>query len=132
MGLRGPTRDPNSIRGMRENGPAPVAPVQEVPKPPTWLTPPERKMFRNLVDEAIAAGTPLLKIDAHSFAMIARLMLKAQTETDGSTLARLMRTLLPWMQAAGLTAIGRARLGIKQVEKKKSPTAKLLEMRRKA
>jgi phage terminase small subunit len=127
MGLRGPLRDKDSVRGARENAVTGTA-VQRAPEPPNWLTAPEKKIFVELVEQAIAANMPLLEIDNVAYAMIAKLSLAVRKETSATEIAKCMRTLLPWMQAAGLTAIGRARLGVKQVEKKESATARLLQM----
>lgn len=128
MGLRGPLRDADSTRGARQARSQVAALPTVMPDPPVWLNPDEKKLFRTLVEDAIAANGPVLRVDALVFANIARLQLALQKERHGNTAARMMRTLLPWMQAAGLTAVGRARLGVKQVEKKKSVTSQLLEM----
>lgn len=121
-------RDNESTRGIRESRVEVMKTASAMPDPPSWLNPDEKKLFKALVEDAIAANGPVLRVDALVFANIARLQLALQKERHGNTAARMMRTLLPWMQAAGLTAVGRARLGVKQVEKKKSVTSQLLEM----
>jgi hypothetical protein len=109
-----------------------VAITQRAPEAPAWLSKAEREEFDALVQLALGANTPILEVDAGTYALIAKGLVSARKVKDPNALARIMRTLLPWMQAAGLTAIGRARLGVKQSEKKTSTTAKLLEMARKA
>lgn len=129
MGLKGPLRDPDSVRGQREGAGNINAPTIEsqVPVPPAWLAVKEKRLFEQLIDDAQRAGIPVLAIDSHAYAMVSRLMLQAQKEKDGNTLARIMRSLLPWMQAAGLNALGRARLGVKREKKKTGTVASILE-----
>lgn len=127
MGLRGPLRDKESTRGRKELVPT-YALASVIPDPPSWLNPEEKKLFKSLVEDAVAANGSVLKVDAIVFGNIARLQLALQNERHAKTQAQIMRTLLPWVQAAGMTAVGRARLGVKQEQKKQSPTSRLLEM----
>jgi len=130
MGLRGPLQSKDSVRGMREAGRSTVSVIPAVlPDPPSWLNAEEKKVFRSLVDDA-AVGGHVQRVDAIVFANIARLQNAMQRERHANTYARLMRTLLPWLMAAGFTAVGRARLGLAPPEKKKSVTSQLLEMSR--
>jgi hypothetical protein len=133
MSLRGPQRSPNSVRGQRQAAKAPVAVVASVAKkiePPEWLTEPEAELFRSVVADAIAANVPVLEVDTLVFANIAVLQKALETETDANKRARFARTLLTWATAAGLTAVGRARLNIVQEKPKESATARLLAMTR--
>jgi len=132
MGLRGPTRSPDSRRGAREAETSPVTVIQQSLEAPAWLTPVEKVSFAALVDEAKSAGLSVLRVDAHAYAMVTRLRLCAQAEVDGNAVARIMRTLLPWEMAVGLNAMARVRLGIKQQIKKTSMTARLLDIQRDA
>lgn len=132
MGLRGPTRDPLSRRGLQENEGSGETVIQNAPEPPTWLSAGEKSAFNALVQDAIASGIPILKIDDNAFAMVTRLRVLARKEKEANSLARIMRTLLPWETAAGMNAVGRARLGIKQTAKKRSATLQLLDSVRRA
>jgi phage terminase small subunit len=91
MGLRGPVRKPNSVRGLREarkaqrlkqqdalgklplnvTSPTPVLIDGEVPTCPTWLSDSGQEIWRNLVDLLGAADVVLKAVDAHAVAMAA-------------------------------------------------------------
>jgi hypothetical protein len=121
MGQRGPLTSPTSQRGRRKLAGKVIEIPCERPTPPIWLSGEDQKLFNQLVSEAIESKTPIRRIDGHTYAMVAKLMNQARLETDGDRLSRIMRTLLPWMQAAGLNAMGRARLGVpNEKEKPKS------------
>lgn len=131
MGERGPLRYPLSTRGLKETGGQPAAYAQNPPPPPSWLTPKEKEIFRQMIDQAIEAGIPMEKVDGFLFANMARLQLKFQREKDGSTAARIMRTLAPLLKDSGLGGQGsRRRIGVVKREKKLSGALAVIAARR--
>ena len=118
MGVRGPIRDPESRRGVREG--LAVLPVSDVraPEPPKYLNAKEKAIFREIVADAQkAALTPLL-IDSALYGKIARMELMMQRETEPGRFLSLMRAQLANYQAAGMTEVARRRLGIRPEKKK--------------
>ena len=118
MGQRGQLTSPTSRRGRAQLAGKVIEIPSERPEPPIWLNAEDKKLFNQLVGEAIESKTPIRRIDGHTYAMVDKLMNRAKLENDGDRLSRIMRTLLPWMQAAGLNAVGRARLGVPNTKDK--------------
>jgi hypothetical protein len=90
MGLRGPSRNPNSRRGRAEAEKAaklaaiakppakPAGPARAKPAPvsvagsptcPEWLSPDQAELFASLVTDLEAAQVPIKHIDAHAIMM---------------------------------------------------------------
>jgi hypothetical protein len=113
MGLRGPIRRIDSQRGKREK--IKYAGAVCPPDPPAWLTPEETAIFRDLIERAVEANTPLERLDSESYAVMSRLLQKIRVEKDDYKLANLIRALHPYMQSAGITPVQRARMqGLKK------------------
>lgn len=129
MGLRGPLRNPTSERGQREGLlviNADTAPAERL-KPPKWLSADQKRLFRELEQQLVAAEVPLKAIDSYSVAMAAKTMDLAARETDAGKFARLGRDALAWMAACGATAKSRAQLGIRPRSKPKVDRASALK-----
>lgn len=121
MGFRGPLRDPNSERGQREGLlviNAENAPAERL-KPPKWLSAAQKKLFRELEEQLVAAEVPLKQLDAYAVAMAAKTLELASREADAAKFARLGRDSLAWMAACGATVKSRAQLGIRPRAKAK-------------
>lgn len=128
MGAHGPLRDPNSVRGLREADKAPAElPTPESPVPPTWLKARVRKIFDQLVTEAVNGGVPTKACDGHMFAMAAQCTLDYQQAKDAAARARIGRDLEKFYDVIGATPKARLRMGIKG-KPAKSKTSQLLEL----
>lgn len=128
MGQRGPLRDPDSIRGQREQ-PQPAPPIQQDIQPPDGLTERELEIFAELVTAAKQARVPILSAYARGYAAMARLEAMGEAcSSDPREYTAIQRTLQKLRGDYGLTNMSAARLGIKQTEKKISPTLQLLNM----
>lgn len=115
MGSRGPLRKPNSVRGQRE-GLSPVLPIPERPECPAWLPAKLRPRFDELVRQAEAAGVPTKTGDGALFAQAAALeasLAEAYKAGDMALVNRVSRSLLPVLQAIGLTPQSRMRMGVR-------------------
>lgn len=130
MGMRGPIRDPESRRGTSEG--LSVLPVadQRPPAAPRYLSAKEKKIFSELVDDAMRASLAPLLVDAHLYAKIARMEVMLEKEKDADRFLRVMRTLLACYQSAGMTEVARRRLGIRPEKKKSSMVAGIIEAKR--
>lgn len=125
MTTRGPLRQPDSVRGLKEG--------VEVPRPeaieaPTWLKKRAREVFAKLVAEAIDGGVPTKACDAHIFAMAAQCTVDYQTARDAMARARIGRDLEKFYDVIGATPKARLRMGLKGKPAAQSKTAKLLAM----
>lgn len=146
MGQRGPLRDPNSRRGVREM-PNYTPDAPEKPTAPSWLSKDARIIFDDLVGDLVAADVPLRQVDKHAAAIAANLLKEIQywskTADAAATgpelrmqcsqvIARLERDLLQWLPAIGGTTKGRFQLGIrgKKEQKKLGAVASILQAKR--
>jgi phage terminase small subunit len=146
MGLRGPLRDPHSLRGQQE-GIQIDAP--ERPDTPKWLDGPAKKIFRSLLDDLVAARVPVKKVDGHAIAMAANCIWQAQKWTEheatqgisrefqaqcAQLVARFQRDAQEWLSVIGGTPKSRAQMGLRGQEKKAAPAGPMavLQMRQKA
>lgn len=159
MGLRGPQRDPNSVRGKREarklahlsviDGGAASEPGIEdghgMPVCPKWLSIQARTIYNGLVADLTAAKVPIKAIDAHAISMAATCLEAIQEAEDMyrdlkgvSSLrveamklkARYQRDLQSWLNLICATPGARARLGMKPApERKGGKLAELLAAR---
>lgn len=159
MGLRGPKRNPNSRRGRAEaalrakmesrTGPVQVAPAipsapaaptlnpapeqSEAPTCPTWLSERQAAIWRELVNDLMAARVPLARVDSHAIAMAAYCLAaidewtRREQEEGISIPARLgmskligkyQRDAQAWLVQIGATPGARSRLDIAPPPKK--------------
>jgi len=133
MGFRGPIREADSRRALQANNGKPqTLPVPERPLAPRWLKVKQRKLFNQLVDEAVAAGIPTKALDAHAFAITAQYLLDYQAARDSQERSRIGRDLHAYLDVIGATTKARLRMGIKTSKVKDSKTSQLLAMVRTA
>lgn len=127
MTSRGPLRDPDSVRGLKDGGGQRVElPNPERPSCPKWLRKKAAELFEQLVDEAVSGGVPTKGCDAHIFAMAAQCTLDYQAAKDPAARARIGRDLEKFYDVIGATPKARLRMGIKGRPAAQSKTAKLL------
>jgi hypothetical protein len=101
MGLRGPLRNPNSVRGKREAAkavrgavelaiidrqpgtkPFGVAQKPAVPTCPEWLSPDQAELFASLVSDLQAADVPVKNIDSHAIMMAVQCLSGVREATE--------------------------------------------------
>lgn len=129
MGLRGSLPSPDSRETLRKNGGVAVElPTPERPVAPAWLKPKAKRLFNELVDQAVASGVPTKVMDSHAFAMAAQYTLDYQEARDGNERARIGRDLMAIYDVIGATPKARLRMNIKPKNAAPSKTAQLLQI----
>jgi len=138
-----PTR-PDSIRGRRQG--------LTIDKPetgvaaPSWLSKEEKKEFRKLVHDLVAANVPVKQVDSFAIASCAQCIAnvakwtreeqKAQSLKDkldcSKQIARYSRDAQKWLQELCATPYSRSRIGVKSSDKKEGAVARLLAMKKNA
>jgi len=147
MGMRGPQRNPNSVRGRREIakkqklavigkvGKGKISPAVEqigqLPTCPKWLSKPVAEKWTSLVTDMAAAGVPLQQLDSRSIAVAAGYeadldALESYETEDADIRLQSIRLknatrkeLLAALIAIGGTPVARLRARIAPEEKKK-------------
>jgi hypothetical protein len=147
MGMRGPQRNPNSVRGRREirrkqqlaavgggvkkTGKRVRAEDPKLPTCPKWLSKPVAEKWTNLVIDMAAAGVPLQQLDSRSIAVAAGYeadldaLESFETEDMDSKLSAIRlknstrKDLLSALIAIGGTPVARLRARIAPEEKQK-------------
>lgn len=113
---------------MALRGPIPIkdmpAGCNDPIKAPTWLSTPQRRIFRQLIAEALDAKLGLSHLDAHAFAVTAVSM----DEYIRRPTAQTRRDLIQLLRDLGGTPMARARLGTKADTGKPSRMAQLLKL----
>src|SRR5665213_37829 len=128
MGLRGPLQEPDSRRGIRENGGRPVdAPSPERPSPPAWVRKRKKvlEIFNELTQRAEQAGVPMKPVDAEMFGVASQYTLDFRAAKTPERRARIGRDLEKLCDVLGLHPKGRLRMGIRGTKPGQSKTAKL-------
>lgn len=131
MGLRGSLREPDSRRGLQENGGKPAElPTPERLTPPVWVRKRKKvlEIFSELTEKAELAGVPTKSVDAEMFAVAAQYTLDFRSAKTPELRARIGRDLEKLCDVLGLHPKGRLRMGIRGTKPGQSKTAKLLAM----
>lgn len=125
MTSRGPIRQPDSVRGLKEGV---SLPEPEAIVAPTWLKKRAREVFAKLVTDAISGGVPTKECDAHMFAVAAQATVDYQMAKDAGVRTRIGRDLEKFYDVIGATPKARLRMGLKGKPPAQSKTAKMLAM----
>lgn len=126
MGLRGPLRNPDSTRGVRE-GTRATATMAETPVVPAGLSKSAARLFVSLVRDLQAAGVPVKQVDAHAIGQAAsclsesKLWARREKRTRGleeklscsREARRYARDSRDWLAMIGGSPQSRARMNIK-------------------
>lgn len=128
MTSRGPIRQPDSVRGIREGIVTPSDP--EAILPPEWLKKRKKvlEIFHWLVAKATEANVPMKQVDAEWFGVAAQCTLDYRNAKTAQDRARIGRDMEKFYATLGLHTMSRARMGIRDKAKGQSKTAKLLSM----
>lgn len=113
MNSRGPLPQPDSRRGIAENGGTAPEPIQDVVNPPSWLTKPEREYFAEVIDLQRAAGVGIRTVDAEQYGRYVRMCFMQRKEKDHREYLAIGRGI---DQLCGVLCIGeypRQRVGIR-------------------
>jgi hypothetical protein len=132
MNSRGPLPQPDSQRGIRENGGALPEFVQEELIAPSWLTKAEKEYFAEVVENQRAAGVGMRKVDAENYGRYVRMCFMQRKEKDPRQALAIGRGI---DQLCGVLCIGeypRQRVGIRgKKADTKGKLARLIEMKQK-
>lgn len=128
MGLRGVQRQPDSRRGLIENGGVIPEPIQEDIQPPAYCKADRLKLFRKLVSENRAAGVAIRQVDADQYAELADAMIELRNETDARVKQAWFRQIADLRSELNIGPRNRQRAGIKDTVKPKaaSPTLAII------
>ena len=130
MGTRGRLQQPDSRRGLVANGGEIPTPIQEILACPPWLKGAEKVEFERLVTENRAAGVSMRTVDSELYAELAVTQIAFRKEKDGNERRAFLRCMSQLRKDLNIGAGNRARVGIKDHEKKAAPprVAGLLRM----
>lgn len=129
MTERGPIRQPDSVRGIKENGGVPrETPHPERPRKPEHLSDEVRAIFDELVMDAMECGIPTKGIDSHIFVIAAGLLHDIRTTENEKVRARSEKRLTDVLDLIGGTPKARLRMGIRKPTAKPTRMATILSM----
>jgi hypothetical protein len=121
-------------------------PAPEKPNPPSWMSKGGKAIFADMVNDLMAAGVPIKRVDKHAIAMASTCLDEVQRwskigdESTGSEMkmqcaqvvARNQRDAQEWLAVIGASPKSRAQMGLRQQEAKKKPgaVAQILQIKR--
>lgn len=140
MASKGPIRNVDSVRSLKEGGFISDKPEQVTP--PKWLDKRGRNEFRILIQDLTAAQVPIKQADSQIIACCAKCLASisewSKKESDptlsfkeqlqaNQQVARHQRDAITYMNELGMSPMSRVRLGLRQSAKPEGTLAKLLQ-----